>query len=89
MTTVSATHARENLYDLLEEVAASGKQIAITNKGETKAVLVSADEVASWEATLDVMSDKELMKSIKKGEEDIKAGRVISWEDLKKKAKLK
>lgn len=88
MTTVSATTARANFYDLIDEVSASGKPVAITNKGETKAVLISPEELASWEATLDVMSDKELVKGIKKGMEDIKKGRVISWEEVKKKAGL-
>jgi len=84
MNTVSVTQARSNLYDLIDEVAASGKMIGITNKGETKAVLISPEELASWEATLDVMSDPELVRAIKKGEEDIKAGRLVDWEDVKK-----
>ena len=70
------------------EEAASGKKIAITNKGETKAVLISAEELASWEATMEVMSDKKLVMGIKKGLEDIKKGRVVSWEEVKKKAGL-
>lgn len=88
MTTVSATTARDNLYELLEE-ASSGKKIAITNKGETKAILISPEELASWEATLDVMSDKKLVKSIKKGLDDIRMGRVIPWKEVKKQLKLK
>ena len=87
MTTISATNARNNFYELLEE-AASGKKIAITNKGETKAVLISPEEFASWEATLDVMSDPELVKAIKEGEEDVRAGRVRDWEDIKKELNL-
>lgn len=88
MTTVSVTTARDNLYDLINEVYVSGKSIGITNKGETKAVLISAEELASWEATMDVMSDKKLVRGIKKGMEDIKKGRVVSWEEVKKKAGL-
>ena len=88
MITVSATTARNTLYDLLEE-ASSGKKIAITNKGETKAVLISAEELASWEATIDVMSDPELVKSIKRGLNDIKHGRVVPWEDVKKELHIK
>ena len=88
MTTISATTARTRLYDLIDEVAASGKRIGITKKGETKAVLISSDELASWEATMDVMSDTELVKGIKKGMEDIKKGRIISWEEVKRKAGL-
>ena len=88
MTTVSATQARANLYDLIDDVASSGKRVGITKKGETKAVLVGADELASWEATIDVMSDSKLVKGIRKGMEDIKKGRIVSWEEVKKKAGL-
>lgn len=88
MTTVSATTARANLYDLIDEVASSGKRVGITKKGETKAILISSDELASWEATMDVMSDTELVKGIRKGMEDIKKGRVVSWEEVKRKAGL-
>lgn len=84
MTTISATTARTKLYDLIDEVAASGKRVGITKKGETKAVLVSAEELASWDATLDVMSDAKLVKGIRKGIEDIKKGRVVPWEKVKK-----
>lgn len=87
MITVSATNARNNLYDLLEE-AASGKKITITNKGEAKAVLISTEELASWEATIEVMSDPKLVKSIKKGLDAIKKGEVVPWEEVKKKAGL-
>ena len=88
MTTISATTARANFFDLIDEVSASGKRVAITNKGETKALLISPEEVTSWEATMDVMSSKELVKGIKNGMEDIKKGRIVSWEEVKKKAGL-
>lgn len=86
MITVSATTARHNFYKLIEDVEASGKRIAITNKGDTKAILISPDELASWEATIEVMADHELMGDIKKGLEDIKAGRVVSFKEVKAKA---
>lgn len=84
MTTVSATQAREKLYDLIEEVSRSGKSIGITNKGETKAVLVNPEELRAWEVTMETLSDPELMKAIREGDEDIKAGRVYSLEDVEK-----
>lgn len=88
MNTISITKAREILYELIEEVSSSGKRVGITNKGETKVVLVSAQELSSWEATLEVMSDQKLVKGIRKSLEDIKKGRVIPWQEVKKKADL-
>ena len=87
MTTISATTARANFYDLINQVSTSGNHVGITSKGETKVILISPEELASWEATIDVMSDPNLVKGIKAGMEDIKKGRVISWEEVKRKSK--
>ena len=84
MTTVSATIAREKLYDLIEEVAQSGKKIGITNKGETKAVLISPEELDAWTATIETLQDPEMVKVIYEGDKDIKAGRIYNWKDVKK-----
>lgn len=84
MITVSATRARNNLYDLIEEVSRSGKSIGITNKGETKAVLVNPEELRAWEVTMETLSDPELMEAIREGDKDIKAGRVYSLEEVEK-----
>lgn len=84
MTTVSATTARANLYDLIDEVASSGKSVGITKKGETKAVLINPNELSGMIATIETLSDSELMAQIRASEKDIKAGRVRNWEDIKK-----
>lgn len=84
MITVSATTARAKFYDLIDEVAASGKHVGITKKGETKAVLVSQEDWDAMVVTLETLSDRELMDQIRESEKDIKAGRVHDWEDIKK-----
>lgn len=87
MITISATDARIKLYELLENVDLFGKRIAITKQGKTKAILISPEELASWEETLEVLSDTKLMRDIKMGLKDLKAGRVVSWKEVKKKMK--
>ncbi len=84
MTTISATKARANLYELIDKVASSGKRVGITNKGETKVVLMSLQELEGWEETNEILSDKKLMKDLKQAEKDIKEGRFYDWEDVKK-----
>ncbi len=88
MTTISATAARANLYELIDEVAASGKRVAITKKGQTKVVLMSVEELESWEKTNEILADKRLMRDLKKAEEDIEKGHFITFEQLKKDLKL-
>ncbi len=88
MNTVSATTARTKLFDLIDEVSQSGKRIAITKKGETKVVLMSVEELESWDDTNEILADKKLMKNLKKAEEDIKRGHYITFEQLKKELNL-
>lgn len=79
--TISATNARAKLYDLLEEVEKLSKRVIITSHGKTKAVLVNADELDSLEETLEVLRDKRAMASIAKSMREIKAGKIIPFED--------
>jgi len=39
--------------------------------------------------TQEILADKELMKSIKHSEQDVKHGRVFEWEQLKRELKSK
>lgn len=84
MSTISASRARANFYDLIDEVSKSGKRVGITKKGETKVIIMSADEYESWQETKEIMADKSLMRAIKQGEKDLKEGRWVDWEDFKK-----
>lgn len=88
MNTISATKARTNLYDLIDEVSKTGKRIGITKRGETKAVLMSVEEVESWEETNEILADKKLMRDIKQAEKDIAEGRFHDWEDVKKELEI-
>lgn len=83
MTTISATQARASLYDLLEDVSKKKKRIGITNKGKTKAVLINADELESLEETLDILSSNpNILKELKKAEEEITKGEYVTLEEL-------
>jgi antitoxin YefM len=52
------------------------------------AVLISVAEYESWKETNDIMSDPELLKAIRQGEEEIREGKGIPWEDVKKELEL-
>lgn len=75
--TISASKARSNFYTLIEEVANKLKRFTITRRGQAQAVMMHPDEVASWEETMDILSDKKLVVDILKSEAERKSGRVI------------
>lgn len=86
--TLPITKAREELASLVENAKKRLDEYVITVNGTPAAVIISAAEYESWKETNEILADKKLMKAIKQGEEDIKAGRVYDWEDVKKELKL-
>ncbi|MDZ7586986.1 MAG: type II toxin-antitoxin system Phd/YefM family antitoxin [Patescibacteria group bacterium] len=89
MNTISsvlpASEARDNFYTMLDEVSDKLRRFTITLRGKVKAVVMSAEEVESWEETLEIMSNKKLVAQINEGLDDVKHGRVISLDDYIKK----
>ena len=82
--TLPISKARQDFPTLVDSASKLLNEYIITVKGYPAAVLISASEYESWKETNEIMSDPGLMRSIKKGEEDIKKGRYITFEQLKK-----
>ncbi len=82
--TISASKARANFYSLLEEVVTKLKSITITKRGEAQAVIMHPDEVASWQETMDILSDKKLIRDIAMSETERKSGKITSEKNLLK-----
>lgn len=68
MTTMSATEARRQLYQLLDEVARSHEPVQITGK-RGNAVLVSEDDWRAVQETLYLVSIPGMRESILEGME--------------------
>lgn len=86
--TLPITKARNELPDLVDRADKRLDEYIITVNGVPKAVLMSAEQYESWKETDEILADKELVKGIKEGEEDAKAGRVYDWEEVKRELKL-
>ena len=80
-----ANEARSNFYPLLDMVGNELRQFTITLRGKAKAVIMSIEEFGSWQETLEVMSNKKLVQSIKRGINSQKAysqaeaDKIIKW----------
>lgn len=86
--TLPITKAREELTTLVNRASKLLDEYIITVNGSPAAVLMSVAEYESWKETMEILSDPELVKAIKEGEEDFKKGRFITFEQLKKELKL-
>lgn len=66
MKTMSVSRARQQLYTLLDETAASHEPVEITGK-RSKAVLISEEDWRDIEETLFLLSIPGMRESIRKG----------------------
>lgn len=51
---------------------------------DVEALLKVAERLAEWDATREILEDKEIMVSIKRGLEELERGDVVSLEELRK-----
>jgi len=66
MKTITATQARENLYNLLDEASISHEPIQITGK-RANAVLISEEDWRAIQETLFLLSIPGMRESIREG----------------------
>lgn len=64
MTAISATKARENIYQLIQDVNASCNPVTITNSRGKNAVLIGEEDWKAIEETLYLMSVPGMSESI-------------------------
>ena len=84
MKTLPLSEVKAKLSRLIDDVASRDEEIVITRNGIPAAVVVSADEYGSWQETLAVRADAELMRDILEGLRALreKRGRLYTLEEL-------
>lgn len=86
-TTLSISEARKKIFQIADEVQKPSVYYTLTQNGRPKVVIMSAEEFESWQETMEIMADPELVAEIKQTEKDFEEGRMenfISWEEAKK-----
>lgn len=80
-----ANEARANFYKILEEAGRNLRQFTITHRGKPPVVVMSQEEFEGWQETLEIMSDKKLMASLRRAMKSKKvytqeqADKIIGW----------
>jgi len=81
MTTLTASQARQSLFQLVKKSVKGHMPIKITSKSGD-VVLVSQEDYESLLETLELLSTPGMLKSIREAREDIKAGRTKSLKEV-------
>jgi len=78
--TLPVTEARARLPQLVKAAHERFERTVITSNGRPTAVIMSYEEYEAWEETLEVLSDPEAMRAIREADEELAAGKTVSFE---------
>src|SRR2546426_12112906 len=81
MKTLSLTEVKAKLSELVDEVESRDERIVITRKGRPAAVLISQDDLDSWQETLEITSEPALMTQIRRALRQMERGQTHSYEE--------
>ncbi len=82
MKTLPLSVVKAKLSELVDEVESRDERVVITRRGRPAAVLVSHDDVDSWQETLEITSDRALMTEIRRGIRQTERGQTKSYEEV-------
>ena len=83
-TTTSLANVKAHLSAIVGSVHDTHERVVITRNGEPAAVLVSLDDLASLEETLDILSDKALMAQVAEARAEIDSGETVELTALRR-----
>jgi prevent-host-death family protein len=75
--TVPFSEAKTHLSELADRVETTHERVLVTRNGRPSFVLVNPDDLESLEETLEILSDDELMRSIRRSEKEVDQGDAI------------
>jgi antitoxin YefM len=83
MSAVPLGEARDRLSEYVSEVERTHNRITITRHGHPAAVLISAEDLASIEETLEILGTPGALDAIREGQADAAAGRLVDIDEIK------
>ncbi len=82
MTTLPLSEAKARLSQIAEEVHRTHERVTITKNGRSYLVLMSAEDLESIEATLELLGDAEAVRRVDQARQDLAVGRGTSAQEM-------
>ena len=80
---ISLTDLRPRISELVERAHSEFERFVITRRGRAEAVLLAAEELEGLLETIEILSDRDLVKRLVDAEEELLAGGGHSLDDLR------
>ena len=79
--TLPFSEVKAHLSEMADRVERQHDRILVTRNGRPSFVLMSPDDLESLEETLDIMSDPELLESIRESRREAAEGKLLRLRD--------
>ncbi len=84
--TLPLAEVKAKFSEMVDRVEHTHDRITVTRNGRVAAVIISPEELASLEDTLELLSDPIAMAEIRESQAALAAGDVITGEELRAKS---
>ncbi len=85
VNTITLKELRPELPGVIKNIDTRLDRYIVTKRGKPVAVIMSVDDYEGFLETMDILADKEVVKRIRKSQEEIRKGKTISFEALRRK----
>lgn len=89
METLPLAAVKAKLSEVVDRVEREQDRVTITRNGRPVAMILGIDDIEGLEETLEILSDKPLMRRIRAGVAAADKGDTIPFEDVKKRLKAR
>ena len=76
------TKIKRNLLDILKRMEEEDSTIAITRNGEPVGVMMTLARYEALLETIEVLSDREILRFLEQSEKDFKEGKVLRHKEV-------
>lgn len=82
MSTLPLSEVKARFSEIAEEVDRTHERVRVTRNGREYVVLISAEDLESLEATIELLSDSEAIDRLRQAEKDIAAGNLTTASEM-------
>ena len=82
METIPLSDAKARLAEIAEDVDRTHQRVQITKNGRSYVVLISAEDLDSMEATLELLNDPAATERVRQAQADLAAGKGTSGQQM-------
>jgi prevent-host-death family protein len=82
MTTLTVTQAKAHFLELIRDSDKRLERFLITKNGKPSVVLMNADEFEGWLETLEIVSDRKVLKELRQAKAEFEKGQFKTFEEV-------